>query len=370
MKDAKKATAEPVDTQAVESLLADPAAVAQASVGVASAAIEAALAKRLPIPLWALAKHPAREVGKAARRALHLLRSRGVDVGEQPAAAPAARTNAPGPEEATEPCRTTAVDGFGDRALWIPLKRVQGFDLWELILSDELGIREVHRVELSRKQLRGHFESLPKGGMGAYVVARSRAAGLLAEALALGGGPRESSEARELLGRLGAEGSSQVAPVLAEAPVGSPAEEAQRLSESAALFDEPELRTFVPPETLLRELAVKLDEIEVSPLLLDERQKSDRRQNVLDQAVESYFTPERRARYARRLLERSDLWAAEDRADLAGRAAAVARHLAGSGAILENPFARRMFQRIFSRLPEVEKPEPEKPAASALIVPG
>jgi hypothetical protein len=248
----------------------------------------------------------------------------------------------------------------------VPQKRVQGFELWELILSDETGVRELHRIELSRKQLRAHFDSLPKGGNGVHEVSRERAAGYLAEALAVGGGPREMTEARELLGRLG--GPATVAAPMSPA---APPDDAQRLAESAALFDEPALRTFVPPEPLLRELAAKFDEIDVSPLLLDERQKSDRRQHVIDQAVEGYFTPERRARYARRLFELSDLWVAEGRADSAARAAAAARHLAGSAAILENPFARKMFQRIFAHVPAAEAaPEPPKPAAGGLIVPG
>jgi hypothetical protein len=377
MKDTRPKATEPPDPivdEAVERLLGDPTAAAQSPAGVALAAVEVARAKGLPNVLWALSGHPTREVGKAARRALHLLRSRGVAVGERPEA-PRSKVALSPPQpgdEASEPCRTTTADGFGDRALWIPLKRLQGFELWELVLSDELGVREVHRAELSRKQLRAHFASLPKGGMGIYVLPRPRAAGLLAEAIALGGAPRELTEARGLLDRLG--GGNPATAVPDSAVVGAPGDDPERLAESAQLFDEPELRTFVPPEQLLRELALKLDEIEVSPLLLDGRQKADRRQHVLDQAVESHFTPVRRARYARRLFELCDLWTAEEKPMPAARAAAVARHLVGAAPILEDPFARRMFQRIFAKPPAAtqgsETPEPEKPVSGGLIVPG
>jgi hypothetical protein len=159
-----------------------------------------------------------------------------------------------------------------------------------------------------------------------------------------------------------------VAPVSASAaPAG---DDRERLAESALLFDETELRTFVPPERLLRELALKLDEIDVSPLLLDGRQKSERRQHVLDQAVESYFTRERRARYARRLFELCDLWTSRGRSEPAARASAVARHLVGAGPILEDPFSRRMFDRIFAAPSAAPAPEPEKPASGSLILPG
>jgi hypothetical protein len=358
----------PIDASAVERLLSDPAAAAQAEVGVALAAVEAARAASRPEVLWALSEHPTREIGKAARRALHLLRSRGVEVGERPGT-PAVQVTAAKPEESTtEPCRTTPVDGFGDRALWIPLKRTQGFDLWELILSDERGVVEAHRVEISRKQLHAHFASLPRGGMGIYELPQARAAGFLAEAIALGGDPRALGEARQLLDRLGGGDPALAAPAAAADP--ALPDESARLAESPALFDEPEARTFVPTEELLRELAGKLDEIDVSPLLLDDQQKIDRRQHVLDQAVESYFTPERRTRYARRLFELSDLWNAEGRSASAARAGATARHLAGAGPILDSPFARRMFQRVFAPPPTTPAPEPEKHSQGGLILPG
>ncbi len=356
----------PVDAAAVERLLKDPTTASEAGADIARAAIEAARAASRPDVLWALSGHPAREIGKAARRALHLLRARGVEVGERPAA-PAAPVTLAKTEEASEACRTTPVDGFGDRALWIPLKRMQGFELWELILSDERGVVEAHRVEVSRKQLRAHFASLPQGGVGIYELPLERAAGFLAEAITLGGEPRALTEARQLLDRLG--GGDQAKAIPTSAAAAPPADEALRLAESAQLFDEPEARTFVPAEELLRELAAKLDEIDVSPLLLDERQKTERRQHVLDQAVEGYFTPERRARYARRLFELSDLWASEAREVLAARAAATARHLAGPGPILESPFARRMFHRVFGPPPAAPPPEPEKTAKGGLILP-
>lgn len=364
----KAAEATPIDAAAIEKVLSDPAAAAQAEAGVALAAVEAARAGSRPEVLWALSSHPIREVGKAARRSLHLLRSRGVEVGEPPAA-PVAHLAVQKPQEVSEPCRTTPVDGFGDRALWIPLKRAQGFDLFELILSDERGMVEAHRVEVSRKQLRAHFASLPQGGVGVYEIPPERAAGLVAQALALGGDPRAVTEARQLLERLGGGDPAQAASISA---VAAPApDDAARLAEAGSLFDEPEARTFVPAEELLREVAAKLDEIDVSPLLLDERQKTDRRQHVLDQAVESYFTSERRARFARRLFELSDLWSAEGRSGAAARAAATARHLAGSGAILENAFARRMFHRVFGQVPVAEKAvSPEQPDKGGLILPG
>ncbi|MHB8418995.1 MAG: hypothetical protein ACYDCL_13035 [Myxococcales bacterium] len=352
----------------MEALLAEPGAAAKAPPEVAAAAVEAAQAKARPDVLWALSTHPTRAVGKSARRALHLLRSRGVDVGERPLPPPVKLTEEE-PDPALDLCRATPIDGFGDRALWVPLKIPHGLELWEAILSDEAGVRLVRRVEMSRRQLRAHFQALSGQDVAISEVPRERAAALLAEAASLGGEPRALAELRELSDRLGPADLALAAPLSMGAPPLPPAEEAACLAESAALFEEAALRSFVPEEAALREMAVRIDEVEVSPLALDERQKAERRQRIVEEAIGGYFTPVRRARLARRLFELVDVWTREGRTPSSRRAAAAARQLAGNGPALENPFARAMFTRLL-RLPAKEE-TPAEPTVTpgGLILP-
>jgi hypothetical protein len=365
---ARQPVATAADPAAVESLLADPGSAAKASPEVATAAVEAAQARVKPDVLWALANHPVRAVGKSARRALHLLRSRGVEVGERPLPHPV-KVGTPEHEPELELCRASAIDGFGDRALWVPLRLPHGIELWQAIISDEAGIREVQRVELSRRQLRQHFDAVSREDVAIGDVSRARASALLAESIALGADARVAAEARDLLGRLGPADPALAKPVSMGAPPLPAVEESARLAESAALFGERALQSFVPAEASLRELAAKLDEVDVSPLALDARQKAERRRRTVDDAIEAYFTPARRARLARRLFELVDLWTNERRALPAAQAAAAARHLAGGSPALGNPFARAMFERVFAREASPPVPREEPPAPGGLILP-
>ncbi len=364
----------PVEDDRLTPLFEAPGRSVEAPPELAQAAVAQAVERRRPDVLWALAAHADRAVAKAAKRGLHLLRSRGVDV-EEPARAPTPR-HAPVDSESPEPpCYATAVDGFGDRALFLPLRRSQGLALWQAVLSDEIGVRELAPLDVSRKQLRAFMASLPQEGASSVrEISREMAAALLAEAISLAPETPRAVDAREILGRLGGGDPSLARPRAAQSP---PLEnERARLAESASLFDEPELASYVPAEDALRALAVKLDEVLVSPLLLDERQKAERWERTVEQAATDYFTPERRARYARRLFEMSDRFAEDGRREAAERAQAAARQLQGVGELLENPFARRLFSRVFApapareREPEERRP-PEPPAApGGLVLPG
>ncbi|MHB1843695.1 MAG: hypothetical protein ACYCWW_02520 [Deltaproteobacteria bacterium] len=354
----------------LEPLLAAPASSVTAPAELALALALAAVERRRPEVLWALAGHPERAVVKAAKRGLHLLRSRGVAVGEpeRPAAPP---SRAAEPEE-LPPCHATAIDGFGDRALFVPMKRAKGVELWQLILSDERGLVEIEPIELSRRQLRAFFGAQSsEGALAAREVSRERAAALIAEAVALAPDAPLTPRAKALLERLGG-GEPKAAQPSSASALPLPDERA-RLLESSALFEEPELASFVPPEDELRSLAQKLDEIQVSPLLLDERQRAERFEHAIAQAVVTYFSPARRGRLARRLFELSDRWLADGRLPAAERAQAAARQLVAAGDILENPFARRLFARIFPPPPPPKRegsapPEPA-PGPSGLILP-
>jgi hypothetical protein len=164
-------------------------------------------------------------------------------------------------------------------------------------------------------------------------------------------------------------GESLAAPPSAQAVPGP--EELARLAEGPELFAEPELRSYVPPEDALRELGTRLDEISVSSLVVDERQRAEQRRHAVDRLVEATFTPEARGRYSRRLFELSDYFAATARPEAAARAAATARHLGGTAPILDNPFARQLFARLVREpAPTGEEPPRPPPRDPRLILPG
>jgi hypothetical protein len=326
--------------------------------------------------LWRLSQVTIRPVAKAAKRALYLLKLRGVEVGEgpltlvQPLGIEASPQREPRPEPSEqEPCMLTPIDGFGDRALWIPLKRKVGYYVSQSLLSDITGVQVCDGTEMSRRQLHQFFEGLKDGaGPVPIEVPLDRALALLAEAVTLGPLAPGARAATRLISDAGPPREDLAA--AASAPAKAGPDEAALLVEGPELFGEPELRSYVPPEEALRSLGARLDEIAVSPLLVDERQRTDQRRHAVDRLVEATFTPEARGRYARRLFELADYFTATHRPVPAGRAAATARHLAGTAPILSNPFARALFARLIREPASAsEHEEPLVASATSRIVP-
>src|SRR3954465_11594299 len=108
----------------------------------------------------------------------------------------------------------------------------------------------------------------------------------------------------------------------------------------AALFDDPLFMSWIPEEDDLRRFALRVDEVATSKLYIDARQRQEAFENAAEGAAASYFTPQRRALYAKRLLEMAHVLASEQRPDAARTALAVSR---GMEKDLANPFWRTPF---------------------------
>ena len=110
----------------------------------------------------------------------------------------------------------------------------------------------------------------------------------------------------------------------------------------AALFEDPLFMAWIPEEDAIRSFALKVDEVAVSRLYIDDAQRKQAFERTAADAAAAYFTPQRRARYARRLVEMAHVLAAESRIDAARTALAVARDLQGEQGA-RNPFCRALF---------------------------
>ena len=93
--------------------------------------------------LLAIAGHPSKEAAKEAKRGLYVLKARGVDV---PAAPLTPALPAPPPALPEPPPRAyaSAIDGHGERALWLPrVLAGKGVEIAQAVLSDERGLLEL-----------------------------------------------------------------------------------------------------------------------------------------------------------------------------------------------------------------------------------
>ena len=319
--------------------------------------------------LAAAAGHPGKELAKEGKRALYVLKLRGVAVPEGSRAAAPAPAAAPEPPP---PCFASTVDGHGERAVWIgrtvPGK---GIEIGQAVLSDERGLLELHLALLGRKEYRQFARDILERGraMGVAEIDRERAKAAVAAARRLNGDARPPPPGTDAwLARLG-----PVAPLPdpAEAFPPLPEEEERAAVEaSGRLHELPLVRGWLADEERLRALAGKLDEIAVSSLYVDERQRADAARAAVDGAVEAELDAAGRARWAARLLAVAEhLQRAGDTAH-ARLAAAAARALRAGAAPDRIPFARLLVEKAFPDLAGGRPAAPPPAAApSPLIVP-
>jgi hypothetical protein len=263
------------------------------------------------------------------------------------------------------------VDARGERALWIPRALPgKGFEIAQVVFSDELGLLELQVGVLGRKEWRALVKNLLERGapMGIGEIDRGRAAALIVAARAGNdrSGQRVPEGADAWLPSLGA--PAPLSDPAAAFPPLPPAEEAEAVEASDALHDLPLLEPWLPDEAFLREVAARLDEVAVSPLYVDDRQKAEQLIRTVADALERYFDPGRRAALSRRLFSIAEHLATRGDATHARVAAATARALAGDALPRSIPFARRLFEKAFPGV--AAPPPPEQPAGgSSLVVP-
>jgi hypothetical protein len=313
----------------------------------AVAVARAALAASRADLLAALAAHREKEVAKEAKRGLHLLRSRGVAVPEPP------RPAAPAPAAAPEPplpAYVSAVDGHGERAVWLPRSVPgKGIEIAQAVISDVHGLVELQVGHLGRKEWRGVAKDLLSHGptMGVGEVDRERAKSLIAAARALNdtSGQRVPEGADLWLAQLGP--AAPPPDPAAGFPPLPPDQERDALAASAALHELPLLRGWLADEEFLRGIAAKLDEAAVSPLYVDERQRAERMAGIVAEAVEASLDPERRRRVTSRLFAVAEHLRDTGEASRADAAAAAARALATGAPASSVPFARLLVEKAF-----------------------
>ncbi len=284
-----------------------------------------------------------------------------------PAAAVAAPP-APAPD-APLPAYASAVDGHGERAVWIP--RVvpgRGVEIAQAVLSDVRGRVELQLGLLGRKEWRAFARDILARGaaMGVAELDRGRAHALVAAARARNEltGQRVPEGADLWLAQLGP-AAAPPDPAARFAPL-PPDEEREALAASGKLHELPLLRGWLADEAHLRTVAQRLDEVMVSPLYVDERQRAEQLERVVAEAAESWLDADRRSVLAARLFAVAEHLLDSGDAARASSAAAAARALAAGRPAAEIPFARQLVEKAFP--PPPPPAEPPAPPAEPLIV--
>lgn len=312
-----------------------------------------------------LAQGQERTLAKEAKRELHRLKQKGVQVQEVKRQGEAVLK--PLPEAEAPPCYASSVDAYGERAVWWARPARQGVEVVQVVLSDVKGILAADALGLSRRSFREFIKRMPRQAVVTTVeISRDHARQLIADAEAQGARngfspPPSYADALRILGP--APAAPPPSPGLS---VDVPDPLAHQLA-GAALFEDPLFAAWIPEEDALRSFALKVDEIAVSRLYIDAPQRQQAFERAAEDAAQQYFTARRRSLYARRLLEMAHVLVQENRTDAARTAVSVAQALEKEGL---NPFCRALFTHALQD--RLQKPAAEPapaPGPSPLITP-
>lgn len=287
-----------------------------------------------------LATGKTKALAKEAKRELQRLKQKGVQVKElKLQGAPILK---PQPEAEAPPCYASSIDAYGERAVWWSRPSRTGIEVVQAVISDVRGILAIDALGLSRRSFREFLKRLPqKGVVSTAEVSPAHARALIARAAEDGSKngfspPPSYGEALRTLGP---------APVPAPPSPGAAVEfgpdgELPHALAAAALFTDPLFISWIPEEEALRAFAARVDEIATSQLYVDSAQRGEAFARAAAEAAEAYFTPQRRVRYASRLLEMAHVLAHDGRIDAARAAHAVSRALEQEA---KSPFCSALF---------------------------
>lgn len=353
--------------QAVETV--DPAVVAGLPPRLRAFVLDEALSRKAGALIGALAGSADKTVAKEAKRLIHLLKTQGVKVEAAKAPSGAAPSGAPPPED--YPTFMSSVDGFGERILLVPRPARTGVDVAQVVVSDVHGVVEARLAPLARKEFRRFVVNLSTaGGVLVGEVPRSYARGLISAALDLNARARRPVPAgyNEVAFALGPANPPQPSPGRA---LPLPEELAGWASRAAELMASDAMRTWMPAEDALRPLALRIDEIGVSPLYLDDAQREAGVRQVMDDAVHAYWTAARRQLVAERLFDVAWLLHGAGRADEANIALASARWLGSDRPVEGVTFCYALFEKLLPILRNQRASPPgERTSPAGLILPG
>jgi hypothetical protein len=202
-----------------------------------------------------------------------------------------------------------------------------------VVFSDELGVLELTLVEATRSSYRRRLKEAT--GLGyAVEISREEAAALLAEAVALNLRTRTPfpKDMEPTLRHYG------VQPATTEPTVPAPApEDVKGVMEGHTLHATPEIEAWLPPESEMRKVLQKVEEIAASPLALSGVQREEQVLQAVRAMARAFFTPERRRLYGMRLWRMADYFQRTGREPAAQVARAEARRLFHGP---EEPFSR------------------------------
>jgi hypothetical protein len=287
---------------------------------------------------------------KAARRALNVLRARGVAIPEQRRVSALANTNAPDVVEAW----MMAPDSGGMQLFAVTARSASGrYRAVFVFLHGAQGVARVENASMSHSQLKEYFSKvLPGAGYGATLVPVPWARYRIAEA-------RRIQRERGLPEPLGlTSAASLVEPVPDPAPAHPFDEEGFELADddamelsrqSLGLHNVPEFRSWLPTNAAMQEMLAKVGEKLVPGETPDPAVVTEHLQTEARAATDRFFSPDVREEMLRRMKDSALSALAREGEQRALEVAAAMNVMARCGLVTDPPrdvpFLRGFFDK-------------------------
>ncbi len=312
-----------------------------------------------------------KEIQKIARRSLYHLQSTGIKV-EPPHTEPEVPPLAK-PQFQIRMAMVSPIDGAGYRAVWLArTKPFGGYNMVHLLLQDQEGIKECFGAPITKKELPEFLREMQRDDFPLIEIDSAYCQHLIAEAYQtnLRSGtevPREYFRLREIIGE--PERSFTAPLIYQELPTQEIEAQPYHLANSAQLLNSKEFQSWYIPQEMTEKYLPKLQEMEVSPIIVSPMAQKEREEDILKALVEEFFTPEMTARYQRRLEEMAYLLLRMGREAEARMAFAVALALRGKQGkeVFTIPFIRKIVERSFFKSEEEEEQAAEREQGGLII---
>ncbi|MCS6926883.1 MAG: hypothetical protein NZ578_13370 [Candidatus Binatia bacterium] len=269
----------------------------------------------------------------------------------------------------------SAIDGHGDRLVWLVKPRVGGgLHYLSALVNESEGLRYVEGAEVTRKALRLMRQDLSTQHQITMIAAPWRYCDFLMHE------GYERAQAR------GSKEHVASYPTLRSHLLSSPPQPVDiplpptlmqdvlattdtLLQTSARLFEELELRRWLLDATQVRPYLEQIAQAQESPLILSRYQQQDRVQMVISKAIDDLFGGAHGKVYARRLQEMAFYLAATERPEAAKRALAVAFALQnGSEGGKGIPFCEELVRQSLALHYQMERQKEAEEARGSLIM--
>lgn len=302
---------------------------------------------------------PDRDVQKDAKRVLHHLRSRGVAVELPKASCGSVLDRVVRVEEKPLPCYLSPVSGNGGRMLLMARYTHGGVAVHQAEMTDEQGLVQFAGGTIGRNRYRQMNQEMAADPAGKLLeIGYAEARWHLARAVDRNhesdkAPPEEYLQASGDLGEV----DPGAAPPAAEEHFAAQklADRAGLAARAAELLDLPEFADWLPDEDTIETIDEKIKQVEASLLIINEQQRIDQVQRIIDGGVELMLADEsKRNRYRERLLDNALYLQRSDRPEQASLAAAAAWQLLDEGfEPAHSQFFSQLCKKLFRSAEEI-----------------